>query len=882
MRFYKLNGVWQSWDYLHNELGYAEHETRPTVFKSCADATWGEDAGNGYYDGDVNDMINGTFWTDADPTGWFSLNGLVWNSETYPADATPSLLVKDGVASDALVITCDDGNYYLIRAIIDTTAWIPESEVEALGWRSPSFVVVDSTTGKVVSGCNQELDVYELPSVVLNIEDGYETYELPSVSLPTPNVVIGVPITGPVQAFWFTDEGRAETSDKTFTVVGNPLFDEDGNVARNELYDSAVPLSFMRYDGNMFEADSDSDIVRYLPVTDRLVLSIPGDSTTRDKSAWSVQVAKLFVLSYANTQLPDVQIELPINEVGAYGTSITLPTIDGEYESGGKTWKPSAWDIGAFGSSYSLTADTVAHLVFEEVQQYQEITLYMQSGSKAVQRGVTSGYTEEVASSFCHQLYTDEACTIPWNGYDYSNDYEIGYYADGEFVRYAYQSILDLPDAITYEESESKVALIVLDTGYLWLCSNYTLAYNQSVTLSQITLRIYPKGQQYFAAYVYGSGTYRNAQLNKDTRKTCVREPGSTDYIQTPHQFPVITLQKILGAAGNELTLFQFFTYVGQDNSRFRIINKTIGSEVRTVIYTLEYPILCNWLKSDGTNLSTSSGVAYPLMNIGGEIVEFDDAFDYFPIALIQHNGGYATSTYSYLNNATMGAFDPEHPTRLCFKQISGTLSLSFVQYYKAPKSIRTTFGAAVTIPAGFKPVAVKCLKLFIKASSITKESGSTAPINFEYAGLENEFCTDTDSALFGVGVNPCINMYGFSNASNFSLFMLSTDSSQTGSSYAASVSASKFNKDGYFVKGVATLESNYNADTYAGYLQANPMMFVKYNQGVGLPFYFTIQSSMWSYENGVFSWLGNDTDTTDLAYWYKSAPDVQIILAKD
>ena len=65
MRFYKLNGVWQSWDYLHNELGYAEHATRPTVFKSCADATWGEDAGNGYYDGDVNDMINGTFWTDA-------------------------------------------------------------------------------------------------------------------------------------------------------------------------------------------------------------------------------------------------------------------------------------------------------------------------------------------------------------------------------------------------------------------------------------------------------------------------------------------------------------------------------------------------------------------------------------------------------------------------------------------------------------------------------------------------------------------------------------------------------------------------------------------------------------------------------------------------
>lgn len=246
-----------------------------------------------------------------------------------------------------------------------------------------SFVVVDGATGAIVHGFNQALEVYELPSVVLNSEDGYETYELPSIPLAAPKMVIGVPISGPVQAFWFTDDGRDETNDKTFTVVGNPLFDEDGSVARNELYDSAVPLSFMQHDGNMFEADS--DIVRYLPVTDRLVLSIPGDSTTRGKSAWSVQCAKLFVLSYANTQLPDVQIELPINEVGTYGTSITLPTIDGEYESGGKTWKPSAWDIGAFGDSYTLNADTVAHLIFEDITPpFPIITEMTETGSRAI------------------------------------------------------------------------------------------------------------------------------------------------------------------------------------------------------------------------------------------------------------------------------------------------------------------------------------------------------------------------------------------------------------------------------------------------------------------------------------------------------------------
>ena len=562
MRFYKLNGVWQSWDYLHNELGYAEHETRPTVFKSCADATWGEDAGNGYYDGDVNDMINGTFWTDADPTGWFDLDGLVWNSETYPADAAPSLLVKDGVASDALVITCDDGNYYLIRAIIDTTAWIPESEVEALGWRSPSFVVVDSTTGKVVSGCNQELTTYELPSVVLNIEDGYETYELPSVSLPTPNVVIGVPMSGPVQAFWFTDEGRDETSDKTFTVVGNPLFDEDGSVARNGLYDNAVPLSFMQHDGNMFEADSDSDIVRYLPVTDRLVLSIPGDSTTRDKSAWSVQCAKLFVLSYANEQLPDVQIELPINEVGTYGTSITLPTIDGEYESGGKTWKPSAWDIGAFGSSYTLNADTVAHLVFEEVQQYQEITLYYSTVYKFFQSDVTSGYTGNVSSGYCYQLYTDEQCTIPWTGYDYSNDYEVGWYNNGVWEP-RISKVEDMPSTTT---DARKNGFILMDTGRMWHCSNVTDSARYNANM-QVVIRIYPKDQSlnYHVGYFDSSNAYGNRSGNL-AQWPIYTAPGTSTLMTF---FGNTTIVGLYGSAGNPvaLTADDTLTYYQQDST---------------------------------------------------------------------------------------------------------------------------------------------------------------------------------------------------------------------------------------------------------------------------------------------------------------------------
>ena len=546
-----------------------------------------------------------------------------------------------------------------------------------------SFVVVDSATGAIVHGFNQSLDSYELPSVVLNSEDGYETYELPSVSLPTTNVVIGVPITGPVQAFWFTDNGRNETNDKTFTVVGNPLFDEDGGIARNELYDSAVPLSFMQHDGNMFEADSDSDIVRYLPVTDRLVLSIPGDSTTRGKSAWSVQVAKLFVLSYANTQLPDVQIELPINEVGTYGTSITLPTIDGEYESGGKTWKPSAWNIGAFGSSYTLNADTVAHLIFEEVQQYQEITLYYSTVYKYFQGDVTSGYTGNVSSGYCYQLYTDEQCTIPWTGYDYSNDYEVGWYNNGVWEPLI-SKVEDMP-SITW--GEAKRGFILMDTGCMWHCLNVTnsSAYNARM---QEVIRIYPKGQQQYPLYFsQNSNTYNNYSTSGGMVYMMKHRPGNMSYSWMPwsDSFPTRTIVKALYSSGKSNIAIDLLSWNGTNNISIKTASGYAPS-FRNVIFTLNVPTYTSWANLNG-NKSAESNEVCPLFDRNGEYVVYDPTMSYTIIGLFNYSGGHPfNSPNRFMLDAQLGAFDTNNPTRLCFK-LNRAVTFSYVWYIKTPTS---------------------------------------------------------------------------------------------------------------------------------------------------------------------------------------------------
>lgn len=215
-----------------------------------------------------------------------------------------------------------------------------------------TFIVADATTGQIVSGFSNELVYGEIEGIVLQ----------------SPKLVYGVDISVPTIQFWFTENGRNETgntvlqSNSTVTV-----YDENGDTITDEdtigMYDTASVLAYMQANGDMMSKQDD------VLIDDNGDLGLQVDSGP--VSAWSVFAERVFTLSFVNTQLPDITITMPADETGTKGTSITLPTMTGEYQSGGKTWKPSAWDIGAFGSSYTLNADTVAHLIFEEVENYE-------------------------------------------------------------------------------------------------------------------------------------------------------------------------------------------------------------------------------------------------------------------------------------------------------------------------------------------------------------------------------------------------------------------------------------------------------------------------------------------------------------------------------
>ena len=393
----------------------------------------------------------------------------------------------------------------------------------------------------------------------------------------------------------------------------------------------------------------------------------------------------IYTLSFVNTQLPDITITMPQDETGTSGTVVTLPTIDGEYESGGKTWTPSAWDIGAFGDSYTLNADTVAHLVFEEVQQYQEITLYMASGSKLAQSEVTSSFTGNVASTRCYQLYTDEACTIPWTGYDYSNDYEVGYYSsvDGSWKKRV-DSVSEMPPNLS--QTEAVIGYILMDTGSLWLCCNNTASNTSSVYF--IRVRIYPKGQQQYPLYfAQNSNIYNNYSTSDGTSNWMQHRPGNISYGWMPwsNSFPERTIVNALYSSGKSGVSISRLSFDGTDEMRIRLA-RGYAPSFRNVIFTLDVPTYTSWANLSG-NKSAESNEVCPLFDKDGEYVVYDPSMNYTIIGLFDYSGGHPFSSPNrFMFDAQLGAFDTGNPTRLCFK-LNRAVTFSYVWYTKTPIS---------------------------------------------------------------------------------------------------------------------------------------------------------------------------------------------------
>ena len=321
---------------------------------------------------------------------------------------------------------------------------------------------------------------------------------------------------------------------QTFPVYFN-LADSSGNWL---YFCFRVPQTLWQFQNGVFSWLGDKTAMydlAYWYNTRPVKINLSLKQVSREITAWSVQTERVFVLQFSNSEHPSLDIPMPSNETGHSGTVITLPTVTGEYTEGGMVYTPVAWNIGAFGDSYTLNNDVTAILQLssrvalptvysysgtqtessvapdasidtgltyasgnlylgetndgqgnatrygwkaEEGPEYEEILMYLPGGETNkyyYQGGVTSSYSGNPGSSYLKTLYSDSELSIPAT-FDSTKRYEYGWYNnDGVWVVSSVQSVSDMP--VSKVSSNGTIACIIYnDSGMakLWFVSNYT------------------------------------------------------------------------------------------------------------------------------------------------------------------------------------------------------------------------------------------------------------------------------------------------------------------------------------------------------------------------------------------------------------------------
>lgn len=295
------------------------------------------------------------------------------------------------------------------------------------------------------------------------------------------------------------------------------------------------------------------------------------------------------------------------------------------------------------------------------------------------------------------------------------------------------------------------------------------------------------------------------------------------------------------------------------------------------------YAIL-QWQQSGGT---TSGRVEFSIVNANGKIQAHNNTsgtltFYQARVAVCSSSLATVITVYNSSNTAynsfKFTANNTDYYYVLDGTQTDWVSDLGSIGYYLYPSEfdIDTNWGTAVSIPSGYTVQSVKASRAYAFGTVTWSSEYNPFRIQFNIPGA-NVYCDDTDTSLLGVGVDPVISLFQITTINSqgsYNGYHVTCRSSQTSARAAESISDQKLNcvSGNYFVDLVAI---NNNAQTlYTSVVQSmndgKPLIIRKYDSGGNLiSYYMNVPQTLWSFQNGVFSWLGDSTSQSDLAYFY-------------
>lgn len=475
VKYYKINGVWNTYSYWHSHYGYTTVPSNAIGFKSCAYATFGQDVDPGYYiEGSIPGFLNWSMWAANSEYAWYNTQMMAVQNHRYPSVAE-SIEMTDGTVTSPAAMYDDDGSiYYLIRDDM-ADGWLTEEEATERGWsiEDTSFQArygvfgIDYRSTDLLPFDETEFEIMQSTGVQQTYGEFVDDAALDWMMSQNQIMRVMVPIEMP-NSLIVVDETSGnillQNGSEYLTVPwNNKIFEDVDNYIVVEpmpavsilnstslgwccvsSYPTATSLG-VNASADLYDKAGDGTVLDRIPYDSTKSYSLLQWQTVAQTLAGRIEVA---IESDANGYMVAKNVSsstISFLQARIVVCSSNQATVVHVLDSSNVVYNAFKYTVN--GVDYYYVLDGVQTDWTDDLESigyylWHTITLYMASGNKSISPNITNN--TGISSSY--QVFADLALTTPYY-WDYTKRIERGWYSsqNGKWEVSTIQTQADMP-----------------------------------------------------------------------------------------------------------------------------------------------------------------------------------------------------------------------------------------------------------------------------------------------------------------------------------------------------------------------------------------------------------------------------------------------------